>query len=52
MLHYVQGGHRPEQHGFPERLGEFEKLSKSQGNSGNLDFCRKNLENSGRIKNV
>ena len=29
-----------------ENSGKFEKLSKSQGN---LNFCRKNLENSGNL---
>ena len=33
----------------PGKLRAFEKLSESQGN---LDFCRKNLENSGKIKNM
>ena len=44
----VQGGHKPGKHGKPGKLKEFEKLSKSQGN---LNFCRKNLENSGKMKN-
>ena len=39
-----QGGQK---HGKPGKLREFEKLSKSQGN---LNFCRKNLENSGKMK--
>ena len=38
-----QGGHKP------AKLREFEKLSESQGN---LNFCRKNLENSGKLKYV
>ena len=42
-----QGGHKPGKHGKPGKLKEFEKLSKSQGN---LNFCRKNLENSGKMK--
>ena len=42
------GGHKPGRDGKPGKLGEFEKLSKSQGN---LNFCRKNLENSGKMKN-
>ena len=45
----LQGGHRPGKHGKPGKLREFEKLSKSQGN---LNFCRKNLENSGKMKNM
>ena len=48
----VQGGHKPGKrgkHGKPGKLREFEKLSKSQGN---LNFCRKNLENSGKMKNM
>ena len=36
-----QGGDKP------GKLREFEKLSRSQGN---LNFCRKNLENSGKMK--
>ena len=40
----IQGGHKSGKHG---KLWEFEKLSKSQGN---LNFCRKNLENSGKMK--
>ena len=33
-----QGGHRPRKHGKPGKLREFEKWSKSQGNSGKFEF--------------
>ena len=46
-VYMYQGGHKPGKHGKPGKLREFENLSKSQGN---LDFCRKNLENSGKMK--
>ena len=42
----VQGGHK---HRKPGKLREFETLSESQGS---LNFCRKNLEKSGKMKNV
>ena len=38
----TQGGHKP---GKPGKLREFDKLLKTQGN---LNFCIKNLENSGK----
>ena len=34
-LDIEQGGHKP------GKLREFEKLSESRGNQGNLNFCRK-----------
>ena len=48
----MQGGHRPGKHGKPGKLTrEFEKLSESQAkNQGNLNFCRKSLENSEKMK--
>ena len=45
-----QGGHKPGKHGKPGKLREVEKLSKSGKTQGNLNFCRKNLENSGKMK--
>ena len=47
-----QGGHKPGKHGKPGKLKECEKLLKSQKTQGNLNFCRKNLENSGKMKNM
>ena len=45
----TQDGHKPVKHGKPEKLREFEKLSKSQGKlKRNLNFCWKNPENSGK----
>ena len=53
---FLQGGHKPGKHGKRGVFREFEKLSKSQENSGkilgNLNFCIKNLENSGKMKNM
>ena len=43
---HFHGDHKPRKHG--ERR-EFVKLLKSQGN---FNFCRKNLENSGKMKNM
>ena len=40
-----QGGHKPGKHGKPEKLREFEKLSKSQGN---FNFCRKTWKTQGK----
>ena len=45
--------HKPGKHGKPGKLRAFEKLSESQKKTqGNLDFCRKILENSGKMKNM
>ena len=43
---HFQGDHKP---GKPGKLREFVKLLKTQGN---FNFCRKNLENSGKMKNM
>ena len=34
----LQGGHKPGKQGKPGKLREFEKLSKSQGNSGKFEL--------------
>ena len=38
VLFNFQGGHKLGKHGKPGKLSEFEKLSKSQGNSGKSEF--------------
>ena len=43
----LQGGHKPGKHGKPGKLKE--TLWKTEGN---LNFCRKHLENSGKMKNM
>ena len=45
----TKGGHKPGKPGKLGKLREFEKLSKSQGT---LNFRMKNLENSGKMKNM
>ena len=49
----MTGGHKPGKHGKPGKLREFEKLSKSQGKRREIwTFVGKNLENSGKMKNM
>ena len=49
VLMVTQGGHKP---GRPGKLREFESVRISGKTQGNLNFCRKNLENSGKMKNM
>ena len=43
------GRHKPGKHGKPEKLREFEKLSKSRGN---LNFFSEKPGNSGKMKHM
>ena len=55
QLQYIaqQGGHKPGKHGKPEKVRELKNIVRVSGKTqGNLSFCRKNLENSGKIKNM
>ena len=46
-----QGGHKPREHGKPEKLGGFEKLSKPHGKLREiLIFCGKTWKTQGKCK--
>ena len=46
------GGHKPGKRGKPGNSGNLKNCENLRKTQGNLNFCGKNLENSGKMKNM